>query len=52
MRQLNVIMLFLCCAAMLFVIACADNTQKEAEQATPETTVALEEVTLTVTGMT
>ena len=61
MRQLNVRMLFVCFAALLFVVACADTSKKEAEEApaqveeaapaqTAETTV--EEVTLAVTGMT
>ena len=54
MRQLNVKMLFVCFAALLFVFACADTAKKEAEEAAPaqtaETTV--EEVTLAVTGMT
>ena len=62
MRQLNVRMLFVCFAALLFVVACADTSKKEAEEAAPaqveeaapaqtaETTV--EEVTLAVTGMT
>ena len=59
MRQLNVRTLFVCLAALLFVIACADNQQKPAE--TPEQTVEtpsetpaanIEEVTLAVTGMT
>ena len=65
MRQLNVSMLFVCVAALLFVFACADTSKKEAEEAAPaqtaeETTetpsqtaeTAIEEVTLTVTGMT
>lgn len=65
MRQLNVSMLFVCFAALLFVVACADTAKKEAEEAaptqtteetteTPSQTVAasIEEVTLTVTGMT
>ena len=58
MRQLNVRMLFVCFAALLFVIACADTSKKEAEEAAPTSTpvqtveAAVEEVTLTVTGMT
>ena len=45
MRQLNARMVFVCLAALLFVVACADNQQKTAE-------ATIEEVTLTVTGMT
>ena len=56
MRQLNVRMLFVCFAALLFVVACADTSKKEAEEAAPAPVqtaeVAVEEVTLTVTGMT
>lgn len=65
MRQLNMSMLFVCFAALLFVVACADTAKKEAEEAAPtqtaeETTetpsqtaeASIEEVTLTVTGMT
>ena len=67
MRHLNVRTLFICLAALLFVIACADNQQKPAETETqttetPEQTVEtpsetaaetnIEEVTLAVTGMT
>ena len=61
MRQLNVSMLFVCFAALLFVIACADTTKKEAEEAAPAqeeaaptqtAETAIEEVTLAVTGMT
>lgn len=54
MRQLNARMLFVCFAALLFVVACADNTSKEAaEEAPAQTTEAtIEEVTLAVTGMT
>ena len=65
MRQLNVSMLFVCFAALLFVVACADTAKKEAEEAAPtqtaeETTetpsqmaeASIEEVTLAVTGMT
>ena len=63
MRQLNVRMLFVCFAALLFVFACADTSKKEAEKAAPAQTVeeaaptqtaeaTVEEVTLTVTGMT
>lgn len=62
MRQLNVRMLFVCFAALLFVVACADTAKKEAEEAAPAQTAeetptqtaeaTVEEVTLTVTGMT
>ena len=63
MRQLNVRMLFVCFAALLFVVACADTTKKEAEEAAPAQTAeeaapvqtaeaTVEEVTLAVTGMT
>lgn len=40
MRQLNVKTLFICLAALLLIAACADNTAN------------VEEVALTVTGMT
>ena len=39
MRQLNTRMVFVCLAALLFVVACADNQQKTAE-------ATIEEVTL------
>lgn len=58
MRQLNVSMLFVCFAALLFVVACADTAKKEAEETAPAQTAApaiepaIEEVTLAVTGMT
>ncbi|MYB00876.1 hypothetical protein F4X90_14550 [Candidatus Poribacteria bacterium] len=63
MRQLNVSMVFVCLAALLFVFACADSSKKPAETPsqtaeeateTPDQTaaVSIEEVTLTVTGMT
>jgi hypothetical protein len=54
MRQLNARMLFVCFAALLFVFACADTSKKEAEEAAPAQTAeaTVEEVTLTVTGMT
>ena len=54
MRQLNVSLLFVCLAALLFVFACADTAKKEAEEAAPAQTAeaTVEEVTLTVTGMT
>lgn len=44
MRQSNAKMIFVCLAALLFVVACTDQ-QKSAE-------ATIEEVTLTVTGMT
>ena len=63
MRQLNVGMLFVCFAALLFVFACADSSKKPAEtpsQTAGETTETatqtaeanIQEVTLNVTGMT
>lgn len=63
MRQLNVSVLFVCFAALLFVFACADTSKKPADapsQTAEETTetptqtaeASIEEVTLTVTGMT
>ena len=63
MRQLNVSMLFVCLAALLFVFACADTSKKPAEtpsQTAEETTetppqtaaASIEEITLNVTGMT
>ena len=54
MRQLNASLLFVCLAALLFVVACADTAKKEAEEAAPVETAeaTVEEVTLTVTGMT
>ena len=63
MRQLNVRMLLVCFAALLFVVACADTAKKEAEEAAPAQTAeetapmqtaeaTVEEVTLAVTGMT
>ena len=70
MRHLNVRTLFVCLAALLLVIACADTSKKPAEtetqttetpsQTAEETTETasqtaaanIEEVTLTVTGMT
>ena len=45
MRQLNTGMVFVCLAALLFVVACSDNQQQTAE-------ATIEEVALTVTGMT
>ena len=67
MRHLNVRMLFVCLAAFLLIIACADTSKKPAETETqttetpeqkvetPSQTAAetnIEEVTLAVTGMT
>ena len=63
MRYLNARIVFVCLAALLFVFACADTSKKPAEapsQTAEETTetpsqtaeVAIEEVTLAVTGMT
>lgn len=53
MRQLNVSMLLVCFAALLFVVACADTAKKEAAEAPTQTAApAIEEVTLAVTGMT
>lgn len=52
-------MLFVCFAVLLFVVACADTPKKapeapsQAAEAPSQTAeVAVEEVTLTVTGMT
>jgi outer membrane biogenesis lipoprotein LolB len=63
MRHLNVSMLFVCFAALLFIFACADTSKKPAEapnqtaEETKETPTqaaetVIEEVTLAVTGMT
>ena len=63
MRHLNARIVFVCLAVLLFVVACADTSKKPAEtpsQTAEETTempsqtaeVAIEEVTLAVTGMT
>ena len=62
MRQLNVSMLFVCFAALLLIVACADTSKKPAETPsqtaeeateTPTQTAAnIEEITLNVTGMT
>ena len=59
MRQLNVSILFVCFAALLFVFACADSSKKPAETAETKTETTtqtaeanIEEITLTVTGMT
>ena len=62
MRQLNVSMLFVGFAALLFVFSCADTSKKPAETPsqtaeetteTPTQTAAanIEEITLNVTGM-
>ena len=61
MLQLNARTLFVCFAALLFIVACADTAKKEAEEATTQTVeeapaqtaeTSIEEVTLAVTGMT
>ena len=63
MRQLNAGMIFVCFAALLLIVACADTQKKPAEtpsQTAEETTetptqaaeTSIEEVTLAVTGMT
>ena len=64
MRQLNAGMIFVCFAALLLIVACADPEKKPAEtpsQTAEETKEApsqqmaaasIEEVTLNVTGMT
>lgn len=59
MRHLNARVIFICFAALLFVVACADTQKKQAEtpSQTAETSsqtaeVSVEEVTLAVTGMT
>ena len=63
MRHLNVSLLFVCFAALLFIFACADTSKKPAEapsqtaEETKETPTqaaetVIEEVTLAVTGMT
>ena len=53
MRPLNLGTLFICFAALLFVVACADTSKKEATETPAQTAeAAVEEVTLTVTGMT
>ncbi len=59
MRHLNARVIFICFAALLFVVACADTQKKQAETPsqtaeTPSQTAeaSVEEVTLTVTGMT
>ncbi len=62
MLHLNARIIFICFAALLFVVACADTQKKQAETTeapsqtaeTPSQTAEanVEEVTLTVTGMT
>lgn len=52
MRHLNVRIVFVCFAALLFVVACADTPKKQAETPTQTAEASVEEVTLTVTGMT
>ena len=59
MRHLNARVIFVCFAALLFVVACADTQKKQAETPsqtaeTPSQTAeaSVEEVTLSVTGMT
>ena len=59
MRHLNARVIFICFAALLFVVACADTQKKQAETPsqtaeTPSQTAeaSVEEVTLSVTGMT
>ena len=59
MLHLNARAIFVCFAALLFVFACADTSKKPAETPsqtaeTPSQTAeaSVEEVTLTVTGMT
>lgn len=59
MLHLNAKIIFVCLAALLFVVACADTQKKTTETPsqtaeTPSETaeVAIEEVTLAVTGMT
>lgn len=52
MRHLNAQTLFVCFAALLFVCACADTSKKPAETPSQAAEVSVEEVTLTVTGMT
>ena len=51
MRRLNVSMLFVCFAALLFVFACADSSKKQADtpSETVEKTPAAEETTETST---
>lgn len=66
MRYLNVRIVFVCLAALLLIVACADTSKKPAETSTQTTETPeqaaetpsqtaeanVEEVTLAVTGMT
>ncbi len=52
MYQLNVRILFVCLAALLLVVACADTEKKTTEAPSQTTEANIEEVTLAVTGMT
>ena len=52
MRHLNVRVLFVCFAALLLVVACADTQKKTTETPSQTAEVSVEEVTLAVTGMT
>lgn len=54
MLHLNVRIVLVCLATLLLVIACADTQKKTTTEETPAQTaeVAIEEVTLAVTGMT
>jgi len=59
MLHLNVRIVFVCLAALLLIVGCADTSKKPAETAThtaerPSQTAeaSIEEVTLAVTGMT
>ena len=52
MRHLNARVIFICFAALLFVVACADTQKKQAETPSQTAEASVEEVTLSVTGMT
>ncbi len=59
MRHLNMRIVFVCLAALLLIVACADTSKKPAETSTQTTETpeqaaeaSVEEVTLAVTGMT
>lgn len=52
MRHLNVRIIFVCLAALLLVFGCADSQKKQAETPSETAEASVEEVTLTVTGMT
>ena len=66
MHHLNVRIVFVCLAALLLIVACADTSKKPAETSTQTTETpeqaaetqdqaaeaSIEEVTLAVTGMT